>query len=84
MDKDIINWGIMGCGSIARNLQMHESCSGANLIAAASKREIKGICREFDLPYYYDNYDDFVKMRRWMWCILLRLIISTMKMLCCA
>ena len=63
MDKDIINWGIMGCGSIAREFaNALKAVPGANLIAAASKTgKSRGFAEEFDLPYYYDNYDDFVK-----------------------
>ncbi|HPD00156.1 MAG TPA: Gfo/Idh/MocA family oxidoreductase [Acetivibrio sp.] len=63
MDKGTINWGIMGCGSIAREFaHALKAVPGANLIAAASKSgKSRGFAEEFDLPYYYDNYDDFVK-----------------------
>lgn len=63
MSKSTINWGIMGCGSIAREFaDALKAVPGAKLIAAASKSgKSRQFAEEFNLPYYYDNYEDFVK-----------------------
>jgi dihydrodiol dehydrogenase / D-xylose 1-dehydrogenase (NADP) len=58
-----INWGIIGSGSIAREFaDALKFVPGANLIAAASKTgRAKQFAEDFNLPYYYDNYEEFVK-----------------------
>lgn len=62
MSKNI-NWGIIGCGGIAREFaDALKAVPGANLIAAASKSgKAKQFAEEFNLPYHYDDYEEFVK-----------------------
>lgn len=61
-----INWGIIGSGSIAREFaDALKFVPGANLIAAASKTgKSKQFAEDFNLPYYYDNYEEFVKNKK--------------------
>lgn len=61
--KKVIKWGIMGCGSIAREFaDALKAVPGAELIAAASKTgKAKKFAEEFGLPYYYDDYEEFVR-----------------------
>ncbi|WP_010248528.1 Gfo/Idh/MocA family protein [Acetivibrio cellulolyticus] len=58
-----INWGIMGCGGIAREFaDALKAVEGANLIAAASKSgKAKQFAEDFNLAYYYDDYEEFVR-----------------------
>lgn len=58
-----INWGIIGCGGIAREFaDALKAVPGARLIAAASNSgKAKQFKEEFSLPYYYDNYEGLVK-----------------------
>lgn len=58
-----INWGIMGCGSIAREFAgALKAVPDAHLIAAVSKTgKAKQFAEEFNLPYYYNDYEEFVK-----------------------
>jgi len=62
MKKDI-NWGILGCGKIAKEFaNALKVVPGAKLIAAASKSgKAKQFKEEFNLPYYYNNYEELVK-----------------------
>lgn len=57
------NWGIIGCGSIAREFaEALKTVPGAKLIAAASNSgKAKAFAQEFSLPFYYENYEDFVR-----------------------
>lgn len=62
MSKDI-NWGIIGCGGIAKEFASAlKAVQGARLIAAASNSgKAKQFKEEFNLPYYYDNYEKLVR-----------------------
>ncbi len=60
-----INWGIMGCGSIAKEFaEALKAVSGARLIAAASKTgKAKQFADEYNLSYYYDNYEELASCK---------------------
>lgn len=62
MDK-IINWGIIGCGKIAIKFASDlKLVSDAKLYAVASRNKMNAasFAKEFDVPLFYDNYDELV------------------------
>jgi dihydrodiol dehydrogenase / D-xylose 1-dehydrogenase (NADP) len=62
--KEKVNWGIIGAGRISRTFVNDlKLIPNANVIAVASKsmERAKTFAKEYNLKYYYDNYNDLLK-----------------------
>ncbi len=61
--KRTINWGILGCGKIARKFALDLSLSDGRLYACASSNpeRAKAFASEFGASEWFDNYESLVK-----------------------
>ena len=60
---EIIKWGIIGIGNIARTFaEDFQHVKGGTILGAASRsiKKAEEFCKEFDIPRPYGNYDDLI------------------------
>ena len=64
MSKNLIHWGILGCGGIANTFAAdlrHSQCGRLAAVSSRSKRKANAFARKHNAPVAYGSYEELVR-----------------------